>query len=421
MKKIRSWIHQQLLLVIWLIIRPFVRRVADPKTATRTVLIHCDPGHLVGSLGDEAMMMAAFGETERLYPGRSFYINTASVEASKVAAERGMVPFPHSVGILMPIHFLRRASQLDATVGYLMGADMMDGHYSPVVSLRMIISADLMARLGMKVSFLGFSMNRSPARSVALAFRLLHADVRVGIRDPRSLARFEGIATHRAELVADTAFLLKPSLGGRELSAAKDWIDSQKRLGRRVFAINIHPLLFKAGTSKNMSGLIRSISECMQKATSAGAVSWICLPHDNRVHVGDEQPLRELYEGLPREVCDNVYLIPKTMQAQEVKGLCGYLDGVVAGRMHLAIAALGMGVPVLLFDYQDKFKGLVEHFGLPEKLVLDALSSLDVGYLHPRIQQFIESAEDLRAEVAKRLPSVLALSRRNYAEDVAIS
>ena len=44
------------------------------------------------------------------------------------------------------------------------------------------------------------------------------------------------------------------------------------------------------------------------------------------------------------------------------------VDLVLTGRMHLAIAALGMGTPPLCVAYMDKFEGLFHLFDIASRL-----------------------------------------------------
>lgn len=415
-KALKSAVHQVLLLASWRVARLTVSKLDAASRPQRGVLLmHCDPWHLVGSLGDEAMMTAAQAVSAEKVPGRDFLINAASPMADEVARARGFTTIAHHKGVLMPFKFLRTLRACRPEFGLLMGADVMDGHYSPVLSLWQIIHADLMARSGVKTAFLGFSLNRSPAVAIVRAFRWLHPDVAINIRDAKSLRRFTEATGVQAHLVADTAFLLTPSPLSGPAQAAVDWAREQRQAGRRVVAINFHPLLYQgAQASSQTAALGAALGSAMQALEQQHQVSWLYFPHDNRDRVGDVLPLTTLYHSLSADARAHSYLMTDTPRATEAKAICSELDAVITGRMHLAIAALGMGVPVQVFDYQDKFKGLMEHFQLSEALVLDPEHSTQAAYLTAQIDSFLGAIATLRTQVAARLPQVMALAERNY-------
>ena len=81
------------------------------------------------------------------------------------------------------------------------------------------------------------------------------------------------------------------------------------------------------------------------------------------------------------------------------------MDLILTSRMHLAIAALGSGVPVACMPYLGKFEGLLKHFGFdgitiePDRAVVPAELSAFLLSVLPR-------REALRRQVAERLPDV---------------
>jgi polysaccharide pyruvyl transferase WcaK-like protein len=85
--------------------------------------------------------------------------------------------------------------------------------------------------------------------------------------------------------------------------------------------------------------------------------------------------------------------------------------------MHLAIAALGMGVPALGLSSgptQGKFEGLLQHYGLPSWLSLSPETYLLEGVLRDALARFINELPELRDTIESRRELVLGLSRRNF-------
>lgn len=103
-------------------------------------------------------------------------------------------------------------------------------------------------------------------------------------------------------------------------------------------------------------------------------------------------------------------------RANELKFFAGEMDAIITGRMHLAIAALGCGVPVGCVTYQGKFEGLFDHFLLKPPVL--APDNVTVDSLHELITTVIDQNQYLADKIADRLPVVTALSRRNIVADL---
>lgn len=316
----------------------------------------------------------------------------------------------------MPLKFANILQEVRPSIGLVVGADIMDGHYSPVLSLRMLIAADLLARYGAKTSFVGFSLNASPSRAIRYAFRNIDPRVRVNLRDPLSWQRFQSISGRKGNLVADSAFLLEPAtILSDKAAAAVAWMQGCHDAGRRVIILNLHPMLFSADRGPSaMPRLMASMLKAISVLTSRHALSWLLLPHDNRPTSGDMTTLAALDHEVNPSLREHVMLVDEPPSASEIKAISKFADGAVTGRMHLAIAALGQTTPVMAFAYQDKFAGLLQHFHMPEWLVLDAEASTDADYLLARIEQFVSELPALRKEVERYLPAVTAAANATF-------
>jgi polysaccharide pyruvyl transferase WcaK-like protein len=69
-------------------------------------------------------------------------------------------------------------------------------------------------------------------------------------------------------------------------------------------------------------------------------------------------------------------------------------------------------VPVACVTYQDKFEGLMQHFGLDDVL-MSGDKACEPGALTEFFERLLARRNTLRAEVASRLPEVTALSMQN--------
>ncbi len=417
MQKIKPSVHLIVLSLLWLIARPLAKRLraSNAQLSNSVILVTSEVHTLTGARGDEAMTRAIIAELNDAIANVQVHTSTATSFAADTARAMGMIPFDVWSGVRMPFAFLADLRRLRPSRGVLIGADVMDGYYSPVESLRRVIAADLLAKSGAATAFTGFSMNDSPSPWLRRAFRMLDKDVVVNLRDPLSHKRFEAFTGVRAHVVADVAFLLEPAGASDACRSAVAWIQQQRHSGRCVIALNFHPMLFDVPTrSTSVARLQKALLSCMQRATSVDSVSWLLLPHDDRHGIGDVVPLAGLHSALPASQQVHVHLVELPPPAAAIKELAGMCDGVITGRMHLAIAALGGGVPVMALAYQAKFAGLMQWFHLPDWLLLDPVKVSDEAVLWPSVQRFVAERAALRDTVLARLPDVKRAAHANF-------
>jgi colanic acid/amylovoran biosynthesis protein len=416
LQRARALIHQLCLYPFWLAAAIGLGLLKHNKSNSRRVIfVTADSQGLIGSRGDAAMLTGALEQIRDVSEPIEVFIACATPNAVEIAHSLGCKTFRVWGSIFMPFYFLRSILEIRPDAGFFMGADIMDGHYSPVTSMRMLISSDLVARFGASSRFLGFSLNATVPLLVKAAFRLVDGRVQVNLRDPISLQRHQRIAGKTGHLVADTAFLLKPSSPGEISEPALNWVSSERAMGRLVLGVNFHPMLFSKETAaKQTQKLAMALSSAMAHVQGQQPVSWLLVPHDDRIEAGDMSSLALLPELLQPSVREHTYRIITPPSAGELKTIAGSLDGVITGRMHLAIATLGQGVPVLTFAYQGKFEGLMKHFEFPDWVVVDPNSVISDGNLTDMVVRFAAELPALTAQVHNRLPTVLEATRATF-------
>jgi polysaccharide pyruvyl transferase WcaK-like protein len=383
-----------------------ISRAQPPLPPSRLFIIPADPRTPFGSRGDDAMMQSIVRTLRSRRADLSVWMSTVSDVV--VDAAEPMQAVPEASTLAGFVEAIRR-SRPDALV--VIGADVMDGHYGPLFTARRLLAADLMAREGVPTVITGFSFNDEPHPLLARLFDVLDKRVAVHVRDPLSLRRFNAFSSRPATLVADVAFLLEPDDASPRVGAITEWIAERRRAGERVFGLNLHPAL-----GDNVSNdLARAAAEAISSISSRERVAWLLLAHDFRTRRRCGDTLAEI-ERLARGRLGVRLLRPTDeLSARELKAIVAKLDGVVSGRMHLAIAALGQGTPVSCVTYQGKFEGLFEHFGLPSSLLTDPRQALRAGALEFLLHSFIESAGSHRQQVARHWPRVRRLAAMNLA------
>lgn len=378
-------------------------------------LVPSDPFKLTGSRGDVAMLEGA-----RRALGGEVLVLVASESAQSAAKAVGVGAVRVKFDWFLPFRFVFAVVSLNPRQVFVMGADVMDGHYSAVHSQRLLICADVAARLGVDSRFLGFSMNSMIDPNVSMAFGRLSANVRLNVRDPVSLERLQRLYTPAdVQLVADTAFLLSPAellasshSGGHRLAHdVLAWIEGKRAEGLLVVGLNLHGMLFDPDSRQlSLARLLASVSKMMVSVAQRRRVAWVLLPHDDRAGVGDVDALAALHRQIGDVLRSSVVLVPEVLPTADLKALSGSLDGVVSGRMHLAIATLGMGRPVLVLSYQGKFEGLLQLFSLSRANELDPVLALDPLYLTRHVDAFLDGLEEQTRIVRSKLDFVMKLA-----------
>lgn len=404
----REWRH---LLENWVEQKRLVVPCDTPvKSRRRSLVFPPDPKTIVGSRGDEAMISALL---EAIRSGsRETQVDMVCEGPGVLVAEKmGVRPVVIGTDREFPAAIMKLLSGGEYGTFFGLGADIIDGSYGPRIPALMLIAADLAARSGSRAAILGCSFGMEPAPHLKSVFRQLDPRVNLNIRDPLSLHRMQAFAPVSAGLVADLAFTLRP---GQPDGRAASWIEARRSAGCRVIGVNVHTILVRNPDAAWIETMTASLTRAICDVAADRKVSWLLLPHDYRENVGDVDCLRRISGALQHQAGVQFLLLEGQHSAADLKALVGCLDGVVTGRMHLAIAALGMGVPALGLTYADKFEGLFSHFELPPSLLLKPSILNDPTELARRIDAFVEALPALAAVIARRQDAVMALARSNF-------
>ncbi|WP_162243813.1 polysaccharide pyruvyl transferase family protein [Pseudorhodoferax sp. Leaf274] len=308
---------------------------------------------------------------------------------------------------------IKLVDSFDPHLMVVIGADVMDGYYNPVTTARLLAFAECAARRGTKVAFSGFSFNSSPSSLLRPVFNNLSPSVAVNVRDRISRGRFQRFSRIESHLVADAAFMLEPDDSSDAVRHVMAWADRQRAAGMIVLGFNLHPMLITKATPAQVEGLVASAIEALRQVIRAKRVALLLLSHDYRGEEGDDACLGPIAKALQEELGERQMYSTRQYSASELKAMAGAADGVVTGRMHLAIATLGTGKPVAAMTYQDKFQGLFAHFNYPERFLLPPADAVDPQKLASLINDFIDRLPALTGQVNAQLPSVKKASELN--------
>lgn len=375
-----------------------------------------------GSLGDEAMVRAAVGliSTHLQPPGVTLLtwdekdaevLGDLSVRFCQIGRFLSL-----QLGLRNAIRPLREARQLIAVLDraervFVLGADVLDGKYSETRSLRRMFVADLAQRRGAAAALAGFSFSDRATAATRAALQRLPGGVRLACREPHSAARVTEITGRDVEANADLAFLLmqRPP-GSTDHPRLQDAIRTRREAGRQIVAVNLNRQAFAHSDAASIDRIVARYEAALQAVARAADVSFVFIPHDYRGPHSDEILLRRIAGRLGGAL--DVLMPQDRLGADGAKWLAGLSDLTVTGRMHLAIASLGAGVPAFVQDYQGKVTGLLSLFDLQEmRFTEDDLAQPDD--FARRVCDALCRNKDLRARIAGALPEIRRRSTRN--------
>ena len=272
----------------------------------------------------------------------------------------------------------------------------------------------LAAKTGADTTILGFSFNQQPTAASIQALANLPASVRLCCRDPISHERLTHHLQRPVDLVADVAFLLQPAKDSELATGVSKWVRKQQAAGRTVVGINANSIHLQSLPELGVDNLIRLYADALVELFSKDQMlSFLMIPHDFRGHDSDVSLAKAILEALPLEIKPYCMQVPTPCSAAEIKSICADLDLVFTGRMHLAIACLGQGIPVAGVTYQGKFEGLFSHFEL-QGMTIAPEKAFQPGVLASFLATLIARRKDVSQQIQSKLAEVQALSSSNF-------
>lgn len=364
-----------------------------------------------GSIGDEAMAIAVSAQLRESGCKRIALISYSPDDSWHDILGFDEIKCRPSGWPFRWFSFCRWLAKYDA-LG-IIGADVLDGYYSAARSRSHLFLAQISERLGLRTVLLGFSYRATPDISALKMLQRCGGHIAVLCRDPQSLIRVRALAGVVPIQVADLAFALQPNVDSPRVLAFTRWTLAQKSDGARVFGVNCNRQALGHWRPADCDHLVTAYADALSGVSANHPnLSLVLVPHDSRGKFSDEILCRRIFEKLNEDTKKRTYLIADVWTAAEIKAAAALLDGALSGRMHFAIACLGSGTPVASFEYQDKFSGLYELFGLPDLCVPGAQSGQS-EIVEALIENLLRRVDGLKAHVRAKLPEIRQLSMRN--------
>lgn len=296
---------------------------------------------------------------------------------------------------------------------YLIGADLIDGYYSVEKTRFLFLLSDIARLSGASSSLISCSFNDSQNKRVFKSAKLYLKKTQVVCRDQYSAVRLSSILEREITSAADVAFGLIAKQS-KKTDDYIDWINFQKNNDRKVACLNINLLPIMRHDSGKIENFINQWAH-WAKAILGNNVSLVFMPHDNREPCSDRTASAIVYGLLPEPQKNYCLLTNEYLTAAEVKFIVSKVDFTITGRMHLAIASLGSGVPVIGYAYQSKFEGIFKLFELEDDVrpignIFSAIED-EISYC----LRFIDRVDSIKLRLSLLQDYIVLLARKNIA------
>lgn len=366
------------------------------------------PPASAGSLGDQALLQGLCDGLSQEWLCNLRQIILPNYEAIQL---QGM-------GILsMKVHGSSSFSDLQmllalrhARLFCVLGADVIDGRYDQGQALYYLHALDLAASTRVPSRLLSFSISSTPNPQVIDRFKFLSTSIVCCARDPVSRKRFVDFTGHEAKLVADLAFLVTAKAESKNALDSLEWIQRERQGGAKLIALNANVLTNLSDPNRVKTTYVKLINELTLKDDS---LRFILVPHDFRDKQSDHLWHSKIITELGYVAKERTLLLAPPIHAWDVKAIAAACDLVVTGRMHLAIAALGSGVPTIGIGYMGKFEGLFNYFDL-NSLLIAPQSAYYNFEMSTKILDVLPMLPVYREQISRHVEKVKELSRENF-------
>lgn len=373
--------------------------------AQRFVIVTADSYY--GSFGDQAMIVSTVANLSKTYKDAEFILfNVYNAPADDI--------FTQTYGLNVQTYYptsnvIKEFADIarGATAVYVIGADIIDGAYSEEAAMIRYKLLDVAHALGVKTSILGFSFYKKTSENICKTIKYISKYTMLNVRDIDSLNRLRKIGCKNLNFVADTAFLFDEAEYKKSPSAEELYKNLLKIKHKTIIGVNI-----THSRSTDCKPFITKICDALSQLKN---IYVVIFPHDIRTYDNSAYFDGELCQMLGDELLSRGIECINTVNYLEneidVKHILNLVDFVVSCRMHLAIASLSKGIPVISFGYNDKFEGLYKFYNLNKCMLLDR--GCDTGEIVNAIEYVMQ--QNLRKNILEKNKYVLQKAKKNFA------
>ena len=235
--------------------------------------------------------------------------------------------------------------------------------------------------------------------------------------------RFDGAFFERAN---DVAFSFRPEYsltrGDVVVDAIVQRAESSRAAGATVVGIcpSVVVAQRRAAHGRDYAGEVAALVASLQGAGRSIVVFPNATRGDDpdKTHNNDLPLLADVRDRLPDDVRSDVTVVDASVNASDVHRVIAACDVVITSRFHAMVGALVCAKPVLVLGWSHKYREVMALFDLEEHVFDDSIA--DLAALVHMVDDLIEHAAELSAQIARRLPAVQALASHqvDYVDDL---
>lgn len=225
----------------------------------------------------------------------------------------------------------------------------------------------------------------------------------ITVRETESLKYLNALGVEGVELVSDSAFALDTEAPPADV--LRFFND-----GGSVLGFNVSPLIRKFRSGRDQANALDvEVAEFLMDVLKAGDYKVLLIPHVDPLDGSAENSDSTYMAGILRRVHasgyseDQIDMLPRTLNAAQLKAVVGRCEFFMGARTHATIAALSQGVPTTSIAYSVKAKGINQDIFGHTRYVLDT-PSVSRRSLMEHFEMLKTEGSEIAAILSDRLP-----------------
>ena len=236
--------------------------------------------------------------------------------------------------------------------------------------------------------------------------------VYISVREKTSLEHLVnlGIEGKKIHLVADSAFLLKPSPKGL----------NYRKKGKKLIGIAVSRLVSAYGFPHKegetpYASFVSFMAKLMDWIIEDLDANIIMIPHAIQAERDDYQTACDILRKIKNK--NQVKILSRNFGAADYKKAISHCDLIIASRLHAAIGALSSFVPAIGIAYSHKMMGIYKSLGAGD-LVIN-IKNCD-WEITKKIKKVLANSDSIKKKLRKRMPIIRSLAEKPAQEVVRI-
>lgn len=195
--------------------------------------------------------------------------------------------------------------------------------------------------------------------------------------------------------VPDTAFLLQ----WRECDESRHYATIRKENPLIGLSISFQV----RNRARDGASYLRTMEDFVKYLIEKYSAHIVIMPNELSETANDDTRIgKEICDKVNDGRCELLYI--DNLLAQEIKGVIGQCDVIIASRYHTIVAALSLGIPTLAIGWHHKYVGVLELF--KQEHWLFNIEDFEFEDLVKMFEKFWNNREKTREVILRYLPDV---------------